>query len=128
MKTLIRNGHVVTAVDSYIADILIDGATVAVIGKDLDKIAGALDKTVDATNKLVIPGGIDPHTHMDLPFGGTSSSDDFESGTRAASIIALTPEALQSFAASPASPSEISMAACAYWRSGNVSAVRADGR
>src|SRR5437660_6424194 len=90
MKTLIRNGHVVTAVDSYIADILIDGATVALIGKDLDKIAGALDKTVDATNKLVIPGGIDPHTHMDLPFGGTSSSDDFESGTRAAAIGGTT--------------------------------------
>src|SRR5467141_218862 len=90
MKTLIRNGHVVTAVDSYIADILIDGATVAVIGKDLDKIAGALDKTVDATNKLVIPGGIDPHTHMDLPFGGTSSSDDFESGTRAAAFGGTT--------------------------------------
>src|SRR5467141_587157 len=90
MKTLIRNGHVVTAVDSYIADILIDGATVAVIGKDLDKIAGALDKTVDATNKLVIPGGIDPHTHMDLPFGGTSSSDDFETGTRAAAFGGTT--------------------------------------
>src|SRR3989442_3620052 len=90
MKTLIRNGHVVTAVDSYIADILIDGATVAVIGRDLDKIAGALDKTVDATNKLVIPGGIDPHTHMDLPFGGTSASDDFETGTRAAAFGGTT--------------------------------------
>jgi dihydropyrimidinase len=90
MKTLIRNGHIATAVDSYTADILIDGATVALIGKDLDKIAGAVDKTVDATNKLVIPGGIDPHTHMDLPFGGTSSSDDFESGTRAAAFGGTT--------------------------------------
>src|SRR2546425_9732413 len=90
MKTLIRNGHVVTAVDSYIADILIDGATVALIGKDLEKIAGALDKTIDATNKLVIPGGIDPHTHLDLPFGGTSSSDDFETGTRAAAFGGTT--------------------------------------
>src|SRR6266850_1175886 len=90
MKTLIRNGHVVTAVDSYIADILIDGATVALIGKDLDKIAGAVDKTVDATNRLVIPGGIDPHTHLDLPFGGTSSSDDFETGTRAAAFGGTT--------------------------------------
>jgi dihydropyrimidinase len=90
MKTLIRNGHIVTAVDSYTADILIDGTTIAVIGKDLEKIAGAPDKTIDATDKLVIPGGIDPHTHMDLPFGGTSASDDFETGTRAASVGGTT--------------------------------------
>src|SRR6266704_5321760 len=90
MRTLIRNGHIVTAVDSYTADILIDGATVVLIGKDLEKIAGPLDRTIDATHKLVIPGGIDPHTHMDLPFGGTSSSDDFETGTRAAAFGGTT--------------------------------------
>src|SRR5499427_9889896 len=90
MKTLIRNGHIVTAVDSYTADILVDGTTVVLIGKDLQEIAGALDKTLDATDKLVIPGGIDPHTHMDLPFGGTSSSDDFETGTRAAAVGGTT--------------------------------------
>jgi dihydropyrimidinase len=90
MKTLIRNGHIVTTVDSYSADILIDGATVVLIGKDLEKIAGPLDKTIDATHSLVIPGGIDPHTHMDLPFGGTSSSDDFETGTRAAVVGGTT--------------------------------------
>jgi dihydropyrimidinase len=90
MRTLIRNGQIVTAVDSYTADILIDGATVVLIGKDLEKIAGPLDKTIDATRKLVIPGGIDPHTHMDLPFGGTSSSDDFETGTRAAVVGGTT--------------------------------------
>src|SRR5216117_278621 len=90
MKILIRNGHIVTAVDSYTADILVDGSTVVVIGQDLQKISGALDKTVDATGKLVIPGGIDPHTHMDLPFGGTSSSDDFETGTRAAAVGGTT--------------------------------------
>src|SRR5207302_4157020 len=90
MKTLIRNGHVVTAVDSYTADILVEGSTVALIGKDLEKIAGALDKTINATGKLVIPGGIDPHTHMDLPFGGTSASDDFETGTRAAAFGGTT--------------------------------------
>src|SRR5438093_1556673 len=90
MKILIRNGHIVTAVDSYTADILVDGSTVVVIGQDLQKISGALDKTVDATGKLVIPGGIDPHTHMDLPFGGTSSSDDFETGTRAAAFGGTT--------------------------------------
>jgi dihydropyrimidinase len=90
MKTLIRNGQIVTAVDSYKADVLIDGPVVALIGKDLEKIAGATDKTIDATDKLVIPGGIDPHTHMDLPFGGTSSSDDFETGTRAAAVGGTT--------------------------------------
>jgi dihydropyrimidinase len=90
MKTLIKNGNIVTAVDSYTADILIDGETVAMIGKDLSSVAGSVDKTIDATGKLVIPGGVDPHTHMDLPFGGTSSSDDFETGTRAAAFGGTT--------------------------------------
>ena len=81
MKTLIKNGNVVTAVDNYMADILIEDDKVSVIGRRLDMQA---DKTIDATGKLVIPGGIDPHTHMELPFGGTSSSDDFRTGTRAA--------------------------------------------
>jgi dihydropyrimidinase len=90
MRTLIKNGHIVTAVDSYIADILVDGEIVVMIGKDLASIVGTVDKTIDATNKLVIPGGIDPHTHLDLPFGGTSSSDDFETGTRAAAFGGTT--------------------------------------
>ncbi len=90
MRTLIKNGHIVTAVDSYVADILIEGETVVMIGKDLSSVIGEVDKTIDATNKLVIPGGIDPHTHMDLPFGGTSSSDDFETGTRAAAFGGTT--------------------------------------
>jgi dihydropyrimidinase len=87
MKTLIRNGRVVTAVDDYKADILIDGETVSIIGRSLDMEA---DKTIDATGKLVIPGGIDPHTHMELPFGGTQSSDDFFTGTRAAAFGGTT--------------------------------------
>jgi dihydropyrimidinase len=90
MKTLIKNGHIVTAVDSYTADILIDGEIIAMIGKDLASVVGSVDKTIDATGKLVIPGGVDPHTHMDLPFGGTSSSDDFETGTRAAAFGGTT--------------------------------------
>lgn len=81
MKTLIKNGRVVTAVDDYKADIFIDGETVTTIGKSLNMEA---DVVIDASGKLVIPGGIDPHTHMELPFGGTSSSDDFFTGTRAA--------------------------------------------
>jgi len=90
MKTLIKGGHIVTAVDSYVADILVDGATIALIGRDLQSIVASPDKTIDANGKLVIPGGIDPHTHMDLPFGGTSSSDDFETGTRAAACGGTT--------------------------------------
>ena len=81
MSILIKNGRVVTAVDDYKADVFIEGETVATIGKSLDIAA---DEVIDATAKLVIPGGIDPHTHLDMPFGGTNSSDDFETGTRAA--------------------------------------------
>ena len=81
MRTLIRNGRVVTAVDDYKADILIEGETVSTIGAKLDVEA---DRVIDAAGKLVIPGGIDPHTHMELPFGGTQASDDFRTGTVAA--------------------------------------------
>src|SRR5499425_1471810 len=81
MKALIKDGRVVTAVDDYFADVLIDEGKIAVIGNTLSMEA---DRTIDASNKLVIPGGIDPHTHMELPFGGTSSSDDFKTGTIAA--------------------------------------------
>ena len=87
MKTLIKNGRVVTAVDDYTADVLIDGEIISVIGKSLDIEA---DKIIDASGKLVIPGGIDPHTHMELPFGGTQSSDDFFTGTRAAAFGGTT--------------------------------------
>jgi dihydropyrimidinase len=90
VKTLIKGGHIVTAVDSYAADILIDGETVSLIGRDLSSVVGSPDRLIDASGKLVIPGGIDPHTHMDLPFGGTSSSDDFETGTRAAALGGTT--------------------------------------
>src|SRR5262245_12493708 len=81
MKTLIKNGNVVTAVDNYVADILIEDDKVAVIG---NKLTIEADRTIDASGKLVIPGGIDPHTHMELPFGGTFASDDFRTGTIAA--------------------------------------------
>jgi dihydropyrimidinase len=90
MRILISNGRIVTAVDDYLADLLIDGETIAMIGRDLNSVVGEVDLRLDATGKLVIPGGIDPHTHLDLPFGGTSSSDDFESGTRAAACGGTT--------------------------------------
>ncbi|MDZ4837282.1 MAG: dihydropyrimidinase [Candidatus Melainabacteria bacterium] len=81
MKTLIKNGRIITAVDDYFGDILIEGETISMIGKELTM---EVDKIIDAKGKLVIPGGIDAHTHMDMPFGGTTSADDFESGTLAA--------------------------------------------
>jgi dihydropyrimidinase len=81
MRTLIRNGRIVTAVDDYHADLLIEDGTISMIARSIDVEA---DRVIDAKGHLVIPGGIDPHTHMDLPFGGTSSSDDFETGTIAA--------------------------------------------
>jgi dihydropyrimidinase len=87
MKTLIKNGRIVTAVDDYRADILIEDEQISVIGKSLEMEA---DKVIDAAGKLVIPGGIDPHTHMELPFGGTQSSDDFFTGTRAAAYGGTT--------------------------------------
>src|SRR5712691_11788551 len=87
MKTVIRNGRIVTAIDDYNVDILIEDGKVAMIAKEIDVKA---DKKIDAKGRLVIPGGIDPHTHMDLPFGGTSSSDDFETGTRAAAFGGTT--------------------------------------
>ena len=87
MKTLIRSGRIVTAVDDYTADILIEDETVSMIGKQIDIEA---DVVIEAKNRLVIPGGIDPHTHMELPFGGTQSSDDFFTGTRAAAFGGTT--------------------------------------
>ncbi len=81
MSLLIKNGRIVTAVDDYRADIFVEDQTISLIGASLDIAA---DQVIDASGKLVIPGGIDPHTHMDMPFGGTTSADDFETGTRAA--------------------------------------------
>jgi dihydropyrimidinase len=87
MTTLIKNGRIVTAVDDYNADILIDGGIIVTIGKSIEVEA---DRVIDAKGRLVIPGGIDPHTHMELPFGGTAASDTFETGTIAAAYGGTT--------------------------------------
>jgi len=82
MSVLIKNGRIVTATDDYIGDILIEGETISAIGKDLPVEA---DTTlINATGFLVLPGGVDPHVHLDMPFMGTFSSDTHETGTRAA--------------------------------------------
>jgi dihydropyrimidinase len=79
-ELLIKNGTVVTATDTFMADIHVVGEKIQAVGKDL-KVSGA--KEIDAKGCYVIPGGIDAHTHMELPFMGTFSSDDFETGTLA---------------------------------------------
>ena len=89
MKTLIKNGTVVNSTGTASADVLIDGETIAAVlapgshllGFDVEK---NVDTVIDATGKYVIPGGVDAHTHMEMPFGGTFASDTFETGTRAA--------------------------------------------
>ena len=81
MSTLIKNGRIITATDDYIADVFIEGETISAIGRNLNVTA---DTVIDAAGLLVMPGGIDPHVHLAMPFMGTFSSDDYESGTRAA--------------------------------------------
>lgn len=90
MRTLITNGTVVNAHGSQRADVLVDGEAISAVGTGLAALAGAVDRTIDATDRLVIPGGIDVHTHMELPFGGTFAKDTFESGTRAAAFGGTT--------------------------------------
>jgi dihydropyrimidinase len=86
--TIIKNGSVVTATDTYKADVAITNGKIAAIGSDLPLENAS--KVLDATDRLVLPGGIDVHTHLDMPFGGTTSADDFETGTRAAAFGGTT--------------------------------------
>jgi dihydropyrimidinase len=87
-STLIRNGKVVTAKETKTADVLIDGERIKEVRRGID--AKAAEKVIDARGLYVIPGGVDAHTHLDMPFGGTTSADDFESGTRAAAFGGTT--------------------------------------
>jgi len=88
MSTLIRNGTVVNADSTVPADILVDGEKIKEIQQGIP--ASSADRVMDATGLLLMPGGIDAHTHLDMPFGGTTSSDDFETGTRAAAFGGTT--------------------------------------
>jgi dihydropyrimidinase len=88
-RTLISGGTVVTAEGSYPADVLVNGERIAQIGAALAESVSA-DETIDASGRYVIPGGIDVHTHMELPFGGTFAKDTFETGTRAAAFGGTT--------------------------------------
>ncbi|TXC90502.1 dihydropyrimidinase [Metabacillus litoralis] len=87
MKKLIINGKIVTATDYYKADILIENEKIAAIGKKLNT---DVDEVIDAKGAYLLPGGIDPHTHLDMPFGGTVTKDDFETGTIGAAFGGTT--------------------------------------
>jgi dihydropyrimidinase len=92
MRTLIMNGTVVNADGSTVADVLIDDETISAVGRGLaaSDLAASVDLEIDAAGKYVIPGAIDVHTHMELPFGGTFAKDTFETGTRAAAFGGTT--------------------------------------
>lgn len=89
MKTIIQGGTIITAGDTIDADVLIEDGVVVSIGNHAD-LTGDADEVIDATGLLVMPGGIDPHTHLAMPFGGTVSSDDFFTGHRAAAFGGTT--------------------------------------
>src|SRR6188472_2259101 len=90
MSLLITNGRVITASDDYVADLYCENGTIAAIGANLPVHRYQADRTIDASGRYVMPGGIDVHTHLDMPFGGTTSADDFETGTIAAAFGGTT--------------------------------------
>jgi dihydropyrimidinase len=90
MSLLIRNGRIITASDDYVADVYCENGVITAIGTDLPSHRYQAERTIDASGQYVIPGGIDVHTHLNMPFGGTTSADDFESGTIAAAFGGTT--------------------------------------
>ena len=91
MRTVIKNGTVVTSADTFAADVWIEGGVITALTHPAHSPEGwTADRTIDAKGKYVLPGGVDAHTHLDMPFGGTTSSDDFETGTRAAAYGGTT--------------------------------------
>jgi dihydropyrimidinase len=90
MSLLITNGRIITASDDYIADVFCQDGTISAIGRNLPSHRFQAERTIDAAGKYVLPGGVDVHTHLDMPFGGTTSADDFESGTIAAAFGGTT--------------------------------------
>src|SRR5436853_654245 len=87
MSVLIKGGRILTASDDYVADIYVEDETITLIGESLDQQA---DKVIDASGKYLLPGCVDPHTHLDMPFGGTVTIDDVESGQTAAAFGGTT--------------------------------------
>ncbi len=87
MSVLIKSGRIITAADDYVADVFVENGTISMIGQSLDVSA---ERTIDATGKIVMPGAIDPHTHIEMFFGGTTTCDDFTSGTTAAAFGGTT--------------------------------------
>ena len=87
MSVLIKGGRVITAADDYVADIYIEGERITTIGESLDVSA---ERTIDATGKYVLPGAVDPHTHLAMPWRGETTIDDFESGQTAAAFGGTT--------------------------------------
>jgi len=87
MSILIKGGRVITAADDYIGDVFVEDERISLIGESLDQAA---DKVIDASGKYVLPGGVDPHTHLDMPFGGTVTIDDVESGQTSAAFGGTT--------------------------------------
>jgi dihydropyrimidinase len=87
MSILIKGGRVITAADDYVGDVFVEDERISLIGESLDVDA---DRVIDARGKYVLPGGVDPHTHLDMPFGGTVTIDDVESGQTAAAFGGTT--------------------------------------
>ena len=87
MSVLIKGGRIITAADDYVGDVYVEGERITLVGESLDVDA---DRVIDASGRYVLPGCVDPHTHLDMPFGGTTTIDDVTSGQTAAAFGGTT--------------------------------------